>query len=228
MLAKAGSLTVIFQGKKYATNSGFILGDSHFGNDRKTTALDRPARACERFLHLTLRRRRARVSIRPPSAMSDLERGLRLISRAATHCRIAIGRGVDRIATSNDLSGECDDEVAGPSGRFVDGVVGAEELGTTGDHRIANAGVVGARFLGVGVRAGTNEIALANKRCNIGGRTFVALDEGSIRLARLRVGEDDASSQRGMASEVDRADGALVHQKDDLAACASETRPVAG
>ena len=50
----------------------------------------------------------------------------------------AAGRGgVDWVAAGDDFSGQGDDEVAGPASGLVDGVVGAEELGSAGDHGVA-------------------------------------------------------------------------------------------
>src|SRR5712691_8056274 len=63
-----------------------------------------------------------------------------LISRATRH-RIAISGSIDRIATSNGLSGKHNDEVAGPARRFVGRIVRAKQLGAARDHGVANRSV---------------------------------------------------------------------------------------
>jgi hypothetical protein len=96
--------------------------------------------------------------------------------------------------------------MTGPACGFVDRVVGAEHLGAAGDHGIACGGVVGAGFLGVGVGAGADEIALADESGDVGGGAIVALEEGGVGLTGFGVGEDDAAAQPGVAFEIDGAD----------------------
>lgn len=73
--------------------------------------------------------------------------------------------------------------MAVPTGGFVDGVVGAKQLSPAGQHGVADDGVVGAGFFGVGVSAGADEIALAYEIGDVSGGAVVALEEGCIGLA---------------------------------------------
>ncbi len=83
-------------------------------------------------------------------------------------------------------------------------------------------------MFGVGIGAGADEVALLDEGGDVGGGAVVALDEGGVGPAGLGVGEEDAAAQRWMAGEIDRADGTLVQQEDDLAACVDEGGPIVG
>ncbi len=83
--------------------------------------------------------------------------------------------------------------MTGPAGCLVHGIVGAEDLRATGHQRIASRGVVDSRLPGIGVRAGSDQVAFLYQRGDLGSRTVVPLDEGRVRLAGFSIGEDDAS-----------------------------------
>jgi len=56
---------------------------------------------------------------------------------------------VDGIAASNCVAWKRDDEVSGPTGGFVDRIVGAKQLGSAAEHGVAHGRVVDAGFFGV-------------------------------------------------------------------------------
>ncbi len=82
-----------------------------------------------------------------------------------------------------------------PASRLRGWIVGAEDLGAAGDELIAAVGVIRASLFRVDISTCPDEVALADKGRDVARRTVVALDKGGVRVARFRVGEEDATTQ---------------------------------
>ena len=73
-----------------------------------------------------------------------------------------------------------------------------------------------------------DEITLFDKLGDAGGVGVILLDEGGIRRAWTRIGEDDAPFERRVALCIERRDSLLIEEEDNLAPCAFEARPAFG
>ena len=126
----------------------------------------------------------------------------------------------DRVAT--DVAGLEANGVVGVGGSVVEGVVGAEELGTAREGGIA--------FGGAGVGHGADEIALADPIGDEGGvgEGVIEFEKGGVGGAGIAVCEEDAAFEGGSAGGVEGGDTFLIEEEDDFAAGGDEGGPAGG